>query len=925
MTVVLAAILLFGIAACRPPAVSPPSVESPAAVAADPTRAVHEADGPPRPPDLSELRQLDAELPPGRPMADSLPGGNPRVNQDSTDAAQNETSIASNPADPLNLVGAWNDYNIVNTGQNTVIGYGWTTDGGATWQSSRVNFSTLPPSQSSGDPALIADSQGNFYLAILAYSGSANGILVAKSTDGGASFDEPVRLDDGGDKPFLTVDLANDTIHVVWMNGPIYFSKSTDGGLTYTERLQISGAGSSGNAAYPAVGPNGEVYVTWGNFGDEVYFDRSLDGGDTWLAADVVINGDIVAPRSPLSGGFRNPEMPSIAVDRTGGPDHGRVYVVWPDQRFGDPDILLSYSDDLGDTWSAPLRVNDDAVGNDADQFFPWVAVDDNGHVQVTFLDRRDDSGGMLLAMYLATSTDGGLSFGPNVRVSDGIYGPSGFGFLGDYTGAAVSGDNRIHPLWPDGRLGDEDVFTLAVDLADYDQDGVANDGDGDGQYAGDRCSGGQAVGCDDNCPGEPNADQLDADGDLVGDACDNCPGDFNTDQSDIDRDLIGDVCDACPGEVGGDGADPDDDGVANCVDNCPSDPNTFQEDGDGDGLGDACDPCPLSVENDSDGDGLCGDVDSCPSVFNPLQVDQDEDGAGDPCDVCPTENDPSQTDSDGDGAGDACDCRPADPADREPGVVDRLTATRSGAATTALAWTASAGAEAYSVVRGAISSLAPGDYGGCAIEGIFGSEHHDPDLPAPGEGFFYLVQAQNFDCGLGSLGFTSAELARANGNPAACVGYPHVDAWPDGEVPVAGEVTGSFLDTAASDGVQESILEEESQGGPARQRYAFLEHHWTVQVPVGARLELHVEGFRTEANIYDDFAFEYSTDGGASWTPIPTGSLPLSDDGSRIEGVLPGTLGGAILIRVVDTTRIQGLLQFNTVHIDELFVRSIP
>lgn len=888
-----------------------------------------DAEGSPRPPDLSELQHTDEPVPAGHSLVDGLPGGNPRVNQDGSGAAQNETSMACNPANPLNLVGAWNDYFAVNPGQNTVIGYGWTLDGGATWQSSRVNFGTLASNQSTGDPALAADGQGNFYLAILAYGGPDPGILVARSSDGGATFGEPVRLDDGGDKPYVAVDPVNDNVYVVWQNGGssgsgIYFSKSTDSGLTYTPRLEINSGASSGNGAYPAVGPNGEIYVVWGNFGNRLNFDRSLNTGSTWLSTDVVIASNIVAPRSPLAGNFRNPEMASIAVDRSGGAHHGRIYVVWPDQRLGDPDVMLSRSDDHGSTWSPPLRVNDDVVGNDADQFFPWVRVDGSGSVQVTFLDRRDDSGGMLFAAYLATSTDGGSSFGPNVRVSDGIYGPSNFGFLGDYTGAEISTDNRIHPLWPDGRNGNEDVFSASVDLADYDADGVLNDGDGDGQYASSRCTAGQAAGCDDNCPGVPNPPQLDVDGDLVGDACDNCTGTANTPQFDIDRDGLGDPCDPCPTEVPGDTGDPDVDGVANCIDNCPGAPNATQDDADGDDLGDACDPCPLSVVNDDDGDGLCGDVDSCPAAFNPAQLDLDADGVGNACDVCPETADPGQIDADGDGAGDACDCKPLDPDDREP-ALPVVAASRGTDDSTVLSWAGVSGADAFSITRGAISALGPGQYGDCLVEGVTGTTYQDGGVPAVNEGFFYLVQAQNFDCGLGSLGWTSDETARVNSDPQACIGHPHVDVHPQGETAVDGIVTGTFLAVGASDDVYESILEEESHGGPKPSHFAFLEHRYTVQVASGTRVQFHVEGFRTEVTDLDDFVFEYSTNGGATWLPIAVGSLPLSDDDSDREADLPATLSGPILIRVIDTTRFQGLLLFNTVFIDELFVRSVP
>ncbi|MEQ8818872.1 MAG: thrombospondin type 3 repeat-containing protein [Sumerlaeia bacterium] len=179
----------------------------------------------------------------------------------------------------------------------------------------------------------------------------------------------------------------------------------------------------------------------------------------------------------------------------------------------------------------------------------------------------------------------------------------------------------------------------------DFDFDGIKND--------------------EDNCPYTANDDQLDTNGDGIGDVCqgdidsdgvpdsvDNCPFIQNFEQSDQDGDGIGDVCDD----------DDDGDGIDDITDNCPSAVNPDQTDTDGDGVGDVC-------ENDFDGDGVPDSLDNCINTPNPEQNDLDGDGSGDACDGdidgdgvdngadnCPDVFNPDQADTDGDGTGDFCE-----------------------------------------------------------------------------------------------------------------------------------------------------------------------------------------------------------------------------------------------------------------------------
>jgi hypothetical protein len=144
-------------------------------------------------------------------------------------------------------------------------------------------------------------------------------------------------------------------------------------------------------------------------------------------------------------------------------------------------------------------------------------------------------------------------------------------------------------------------------------------------------------------------------------------------------------------------------------------------------------------------------------------------DGVGDACDNCAGSPNASQADSDGDGVGDACDCAPANPGSTGPGAVSGLAIDKPAPGVARLTWTATAGAEAYSVTRGDLAAVDTWVYGPCLAQGVPGTTYDDVAVPAPGEGFLYLIQPWTSACGAGTLGQMSPAVERLNADPARC------------------------------------------------------------------------------------------------------------------------------------------------------------
>ena len=138
---------------------------------------------------------------------------------------------------------------------------------------------------------------------------------------------------------------------------------------------------------------------------------------------------------------FHTNSIPSMDVDRSGGFYTGALYICLAcDKARGTlSDVYVTHSYDGGVTWTKLFMVND-FPGNS--QFFPALQVDPGGHVNVGWMDRRDDLADVAINYYCSRSDDGGLTWEANTRLSDASFDPNSYpqgGYLGDYSGIAAS------------------------------------------------------------------------------------------------------------------------------------------------------------------------------------------------------------------------------------------------------------------------------------------------------------------------------------------------------------------------------------------------------------------------------------------------------------------------------------------------------
>lgn len=414
--------------------------------------------------------------------------------------SKTEIDLAVNPTNPDNVVVSSKD---MDPRASECV---WAVpqvskDGGRTWKtvilggekSQRAPGDPLWGWECITDPIMAFDAEGTLYYSLQAYDHTVefsevpdplgtgvifavgSSILMARSRDGGETFDPPITLHAGEgsvifhDYMRMAVNPATGSVYTIWNQFntvptprqapgapapttqvvPVLVA-SRDGGDTADPPtyVPIPETATTGGVAMRglAVHTDGTVYV--------LLQAEAAGQGRQWLtvstddartfSAPREIGRYVEVPRMMKNYTYRSGTMSELAVDASGGPRDGCLYLSYADYATGDADVYSRASCDKGETWSDPTLVNLDAF-QPGDQWMqrPWV--DTEGGYHLVYVSATGDTGTPMNVTW-ALSTDGGITF-QNQHLTSTPFDPTlglhqdGGSFIGDYNGIGGAGE----------------------------------------------------------------------------------------------------------------------------------------------------------------------------------------------------------------------------------------------------------------------------------------------------------------------------------------------------------------------------------------------------------------------------------------------------------------------------------------------------
>jgi hypothetical protein len=358
-------------------------------------------------------------------------------------------------------------------------------DGGNTWGDPQAAvtkdfnhlldkpWSAIDPSNPQRLYISYTDFDNSFFSAGCGFQ-TRTAIELVISNDGGQSFGSPIIIDEQcGD------NVGVQTSHVAFNSHGLAYIVWQRFNPDNTTEVRITHVAADGSVA-PSVKVDQKV------FGGDTF---AVDTEDNAPAAGV---NSVVELETDLQGEFRDLDGLDLAVDRSGGPKDGMVYVTWDDARnksvpdlagftvatdptvatttidqallqqfptsqiflpftplvvtagnYAYTDVLVSSSRD-GVHFGPSIQVNSDGqpkVGGGHDHFQPGIATDATGRVAICWYDRRNDPQNLLIERFCAGSGNG--RDWPNFKVPISPFAPIhrlDFGLL-QFTGSFFNPD----------------------------------------------------------------------------------------------------------------------------------------------------------------------------------------------------------------------------------------------------------------------------------------------------------------------------------------------------------------------------------------------------------------------------------------------------------------------------------------------------
>lgn len=288
----------------------------------------------------------------------------------------------------------------------------------------RIDVGDTPPGAS--DAALLSPfsgatamscSNGFVYSVWVDYRSMPRGVYFNRSNTGIAGWAGPeIML---SSQPYSermgsnNANIASDgnNVYVVWdeFNGvdfihQIYFNASYNNGATwFAQAINIDSKTQIYGANVPVVACSGNnVCAAWltatGQGGPtEISFNRSTNGGATWLTTQMTLS---------TSGTMQRPD---IAMSGS------NVYVVWMEGAGTGSEIMVAVSNDYGVSWTGPRRLDAGAAGTI--RYAPKV-VASGAYAYVVWDDKRTNS---TENPYFTSTSNAGFTWFPEQRINTGM------------------------------------------------------------------------------------------------------------------------------------------------------------------------------------------------------------------------------------------------------------------------------------------------------------------------------------------------------------------------------------------------------------------------------------------------------------------------------------------------------------------------